>query len=206
MGSRLSRLIGRSRSRSHSSLLALDRCRLRRTTWSSKCCCEAASCQRRGGTGDGVRWCILDRGTAAPCITAQTFPHRGCPLTYQADEWTASSRPQPWCRHRALAQACCGTSHAEPVGAVTESWMTVSVVESLLVQAMLHHVALVCACGELRVRALVTGSWALVRRRSSLQGLCTTCSHCSGAVVASAAPCGGSIIDAMPTYCVHMFE
>jgi len=37
--------------------------------------------------------------------------------------------------------------------------MIVSVAESLLVQAMLHHVGLVCACGELMVRALASSPW-----------------------------------------------
>jgi hypothetical protein len=37
--------------------------------------------------------------------------------------------------------------------------MIVSVAESLLVQAMLHHLGLVCVCGELGVRALASSPW-----------------------------------------------
>jgi hypothetical protein len=122
MGSRLSRLIGRSRSRSHSSLLALGPCRLRRTAWPSNCCCEPntmSSCQRRGGTGDGVQW-----------ITVEPHPHMPA-SSLPADLPGRRMDGKQSSLGRALVQACCGTNFAEHVGTVTESCKPSRSVQSL---------------------------------------------------------------------------
>jgi hypothetical protein len=156
-----------------------------------------SSCQRRGGTGDGVRWITVEPHPhmPAPCLPADLPQVTRLRNGRQAVDLNLGAAMEPLLR---LAS----TNLAEPVGAVSESWMTVSVAESSLVQAMLHHVGLVCACGELRVRALAPGPWQGVVQAFKVRAVIVV-----ELLWAPVQVCRATVgVDAMPTSCLHLFE